>query len=135
MTRYVIKRVLLVLLTTFIVLSLTYILLACLKTEKVFLPSQGQIYAYYMDQVNRGFLIGIRDNQQVHMYTHHVFPACLIPGIPGCNRYLPNSTSPVYRLALRKIPMPTALVSAQILHDTAPLLFSTSSSQRCAPRG
>lgn len=57
MTRYVIKRVLLVLLTTFIVLSLTYILLACLKTEKVFLPSQGQIYAYYMDQVNRGFLI------------------------------------------------------------------------------
>ena len=57
MTKYVIKRVLLVLLTAFIVLSLTYILLACLKTEKVFLPSQGQIYAYYMDQVNKGFLV------------------------------------------------------------------------------
>ncbi len=57
MTKYVIKRILLVFLTAFIVLSLTYILLACLKTEKVNLPSQGQEFAYYMDQVNRGFLV------------------------------------------------------------------------------
>lgn len=57
MTKYVIKRILLALLTTFIVLSLTFILISCLKTEKAFLPSQGQIYAYYMDQVNRGFLV------------------------------------------------------------------------------
>ena len=57
MTKYVIKRILLALMTAFIVLSLTYILLACLKTEKVFLPSVGQTYAYYMEQVNRGFLI------------------------------------------------------------------------------
>jgi len=57
MFKYVIKRILLALLTCFIVLSLTYILLCCLKVEKVFLPSEGGIYAYYMDQVEKGFLV------------------------------------------------------------------------------
>ena len=57
MTKYVIKRILLAFFTCFIVLSLTYILLCLLKVEKVFLPSQGQVFAYYMDQVKRGFLV------------------------------------------------------------------------------
>ena len=56
MSKYVVKRVLLALATAFIVLSLTFILLNCLPVDKVYLPSQGAIYSYYMDQVNRGFL-------------------------------------------------------------------------------
>ena len=66
MTKYVIKRILLVLLTTFIVLSITYILLCCLKVPKVFLPSQGATYAYYIEQVEKGFLIATQ--QQTDMY-------------------------------------------------------------------
>ena len=57
MTRYVIKRILLALFTCFIVLSLTYILICMLKVDKIFLPSQGQVFAYYMDQVKKGFLV------------------------------------------------------------------------------
>lgn len=57
MTKYVIKRLFFVLLTAFIVLSLTYILLNCLKVPKIISNSPGQLYSYYMAQVNKGFLI------------------------------------------------------------------------------
>lgn len=58
MTKYVIKRILLALMTCFIVLSLSYILICCLKFQPLILPENqaGQEYAYYMNQVNKGFL-------------------------------------------------------------------------------
>ena len=56
MTKYIIKRILLALFTCFIVLSVTYILISLLKVEKIFSPNQGTVFAYYMDQVNKGFL-------------------------------------------------------------------------------
>lgn len=57
MKTYVLKRVLLALLTTFIVLSLTYILLCCLKIQPTIQPSVEATYAYYHDQVIKGFLV------------------------------------------------------------------------------
>ena len=59
MGKYVLKRIGFALLTTFIVLSLSYILLCCLPTSPLALPDNqaGTEYAYYMDQVKRGFLI------------------------------------------------------------------------------
>lgn len=57
MTKYVIKRIFLALCVCFIVLSLTYILIACLKVEKVIMPSQAAMAAYYARQAQRGFLI------------------------------------------------------------------------------
>ncbi len=57
MTKYVIKRIFLALCVCFIVLSLTYILIACLKVDKILAPSEGQMFAYYHNQAQRGFLI------------------------------------------------------------------------------
>jgi len=57
MGKYVLKRILLALLTCFIVLSLTYILISCLRVQKIILPTENQIYAAYHNQVNQGFLI------------------------------------------------------------------------------
>mgnify|MGYP003291298066 CR=1 FL=1 len=57
MVKYVIKRILLAFVTCFIVLSLTYILVNCLRVQKVFTQSNGELYAYYMNMVERGFMI------------------------------------------------------------------------------
>lgn len=57
MKTYVVKRILLALLTAFIVLSLTYILLCCLKIQPTIQPSVEATYAYYHDQMLRGFLV------------------------------------------------------------------------------
>lgn len=57
MTKYVIKRILLVFLTAFIVLSLTYILLCCLKVDLPFFTSEGQKVAYLTNQWQKGFLV------------------------------------------------------------------------------
>ena len=57
MTKYVIKRIFLALCVCFIVLSLTYILIACLKVDKILAPSEGQMFAYYHNQAQRGFLV------------------------------------------------------------------------------
>lgn len=56
MRRYVLKRLFFVLLTTFIVLSLTFILLSCLKVPQVVTSNQGQAFAYYSQQVDKGFM-------------------------------------------------------------------------------
>ena len=57
MGKYVIKRLCFVVLTTFIVLSLTYILLSCLKIPEVINSNPGTTLAYYNDQVSKGFAI------------------------------------------------------------------------------
>lgn len=57
MGKYVVKRIVLALITAFIVLSLTYILLCCLRIDRVLLPSTGAMQAYYQLQVKKGFLV------------------------------------------------------------------------------
>ena len=57
MTKYVLKRIFLALCVCFIVLSLTYILLSCLKISTVVMPSKAQTYAYYHNEYLRGFLV------------------------------------------------------------------------------
>lgn len=57
MGKYVLKRLFFVLLTAFIVLSMTYILLNCLKVPEILSNSEGQLYTYYMSQVDKGFVI------------------------------------------------------------------------------
>ncbi len=57
MTKYVIKRILFVLLTCFIVLSLTYILINCLEMPTVVSSNPGQVIAYYRDQADKGFVL------------------------------------------------------------------------------
>lgn len=57
MTKYVIKRILLALCTCFIVLSIAYLLLCCLRIEPRMDPEPGARYAYYMDYVSNGFLV------------------------------------------------------------------------------
>lgn len=57
MGKYVIKRLLFVFLTAFIVLSLTYILINCLKVEKIISNSEGVLLSYYNGQVEKGFVV------------------------------------------------------------------------------
>ena len=57
MTKYVIKRILFVALTCFIVLSLTYILINCLEMPTVVSSQPGTVIAYYRDQVEKGFVL------------------------------------------------------------------------------
>ena len=57
MGRYVVKRLCFVILTTFIVLSLTYILICFLKVPDVIASNPGQVLAYYSNQVEKGFCV------------------------------------------------------------------------------
>ena len=55
MGKYVVKRLCFILVTCFIALSLTYILLNCLKITPIMSNNPGQILAYYNNQVQKGF--------------------------------------------------------------------------------
>ena len=55
MGKYVLKRVLLALLTTFIILSLTFILIKLLPIDK-FVGKPEQRIAYYEEQVRLGYM-------------------------------------------------------------------------------
>ncbi len=57
MTKYVIKRILFVCLTCFIVLSLTYILINCLEMPTPVSTTPGQVIAYFRNQVDKGFVL------------------------------------------------------------------------------
>ncbi len=54
MFKYVLQRIGLALLTAFIILSLTYILIAALPAART-VGSDGQLFAFYKDQVTLGF--------------------------------------------------------------------------------
>ncbi len=56
MGKYVIKRLLLAIVTTFIILSLTFILMKLLPFQKP-LGTAGVQYGYYMNQVGQGFVM------------------------------------------------------------------------------
>lgn len=64
MTKYVIKRLLFVLLTAFIVLSITYILINCLETPPIVSTNAGALIAYYRDLVQRGFALEFTEAQE-----------------------------------------------------------------------
>lgn len=55
MGKYVLKRLILAIITAFIVLSLTFFLIKAIPFSKPF-GTEGEIYSYYMDQVAQGFV-------------------------------------------------------------------------------
>ncbi len=55
MGKYVLKRLILAFITAFIVLSLTFFLIKAIPFSKPF-GTEGEVYAYYMDQVAQGFV-------------------------------------------------------------------------------
>ena len=57
MLKYSIKRVLLALLTTFIILTLTFILVKALPPRTVINPNKNAVFAFYQDQVSLGYFI------------------------------------------------------------------------------
>ena len=61
MGKYVLKRVLLALLTTFIILSLTFILIKLLPIDK-FVGKPEQRIAYYEEQVRLGYMSSAKRN-------------------------------------------------------------------------
>lgn len=63
MVRYIIKRVLFVFLTCFIVLSLTYILINMLEMPSIVSTNAGQVIAYYNKQCELGFMLRFTEPQ------------------------------------------------------------------------
>ena len=57
MLKYSIKRIILALVTAFIILSLTYILVKSLGIQENFDPKSSARHAYYLEQWNLGYLI------------------------------------------------------------------------------
>lgn len=66
MGKYLLKRLFFVILTTFIVLSLTYILLNCLKVPGIIASNPGTILAYYNNQVDKGFVIRLTEESAAY---------------------------------------------------------------------
>ena len=56
MWKYVLKRMCLALMTSFIILSLSYLLIKCLPFERAIGMADDQ-YAYYETQVRDGFVV------------------------------------------------------------------------------
>jgi len=61
MARYVIKRLLLAFVTTFIILSLTFILMKLLPFTKPIGNDASEKFPYYMNQVNLGFVVDFKN--------------------------------------------------------------------------
>ena len=57
MLKYSIKRVLLALLTAFIILTLTFILVKALPPRTVINPNKNAVFAFYQDQVSLGYFV------------------------------------------------------------------------------
>ena len=57
MLKYTIKRILLALLTTFIILTLTFFLVKALPPRTVISPDKNVVYAFYCDQVSLGYFV------------------------------------------------------------------------------
>ena len=57
MLKYSIKRILLALLTTFIILTLTFFMVKSLPPRAVISPDKNVVYAFYCDQVNLGYFV------------------------------------------------------------------------------
>lgn len=74
MWKYVVKRIVLALLTTFVILSLSFILIKCLKPERS-LGNIEQRAAYYEKEVNLGYMISSKtkyeDAEPVDMLVYN----------------------------------------------------------------
>ena len=57
MLKYSIKRIILALITAFIILTLTFLLVKSLPPAGVISPDQNVRYAFYVDQVNLGYMV------------------------------------------------------------------------------
>ena len=55
MLRYSLKRIVLAIITAFIILTLTFFLVKSLPPAKMFAPDKNVVYAFYVDQVNLGY--------------------------------------------------------------------------------
>lgn len=62
MLKYVIQRIVLAFVTLFIVLSLTYILIAALPAQRM-IGNENTIYAFYSEQVELGFMLDFETQQ------------------------------------------------------------------------
>ena len=63
MLKYSIKRILLAFLTAFIILTLTFFLIKALPPTGVISPTESVRYAYYLDQVELGYVV---DKAELH---------------------------------------------------------------------
>ena len=59
MVKYSIKRIVLALITAFIILTLTFFLVKSLPPRGVFSPDENVRYAFYVDQVDLGYCLGL----------------------------------------------------------------------------
>jgi len=57
MLKYTIKRIVLAIITAFIILTLTFFLVKALPPRTVISPDKNVVYAFYCDQVNLGYFI------------------------------------------------------------------------------
>ena len=57
MLKYSLKRVLLAFVSTFIILTLTFFLVKSLPSRGVISPDKNVVYAFYIDQVNLGYVV------------------------------------------------------------------------------
>ena len=60
MIKYTIKRLILALITTFIILSLTFILMKLLPFPKP-IGTEGEMFSYYMKEVFRGYVLDMKE--------------------------------------------------------------------------
>ncbi len=93
MWKYVLKRLGLLLITTFIILSLTYILLQCLPVE-VPRGSKTAIIEFYQTQVNLGYYRRI-DETMGDIYTQYV-----AGNLKADYMFAPTGGKPVYYVSL-----------------------------------
>ena len=73
MVKYAIQRILLAFLTAFIILSLTYILLAALPADRS-VGNDNQLFAFYNDQVSLGFALDLpHEDKSLGDYLWHYY--------------------------------------------------------------
>ena len=65
MVKYTIKRLILALITTFIILSLTFILMKLLPFSKP-IGTEGQMYSYYLKEVYRGYVLDLKEKSSAY---------------------------------------------------------------------
>ena len=61
MLKYSLKRIVLAFVTAFIILTLTFFLMKSLPPRGVVSPNEGTRYAFYVDQVNLGYFVDLKE--------------------------------------------------------------------------
>lgn len=94
MWKYVLERVLLIFLTAFIILSLTYILIQCLPVVEPQGTTAAEVYSFWIQQVKEGYFVEITQ-ADVDAGTYSEYKSCIMNGttyyfarLPLMTRYL-----------------------------------------------